>query len=58
MAETTRKKFPLPEQSTSPPDVVKWVTDGLQAVDDSVLSGPAASLPATLKPGQQYLGWA
>ena len=55
---TTGKNFPLPEQSTSPPDVVGWLTQVAQAVDDSVLWGPVANVPATLKVGQVYLGYA
>jgi hypothetical protein len=63
MAATTRG-WPLPEQTTNPPDVVHWLTQGLGAADTDVtkvnqriLYGPVASLPATLLPGQMYLGW-
>lgn len=58
MAETTGKRFRLPDQTTSPPDVAGWLKTGLQDVDDSVLWGPVASVPATLKVGQVYLGHA
>jgi hypothetical protein len=64
---TGNGRYPLPAQSTSPPDVVRWLTDGLQSVDDHlttadrpighILSGPVASLPAALAPGQIYAGW-
>ena len=57
MAATTGKGWPLPEGTTSPPDVVKWLTDGLNAADGSVLWGPAADVPASLPPGTIYLGY-
>lgn len=60
----TPRGYPLPEQTTSPPDVVGWLTQGLQAVDadvtgtnNRILYGPAASVPAVLLPGQIYLGY-
>jgi len=57
MAETTGREWPLPDQTTSPPDVPGWLRNLGQAVDDSFLWGPIAELPATLAPGQVYFGW-
>lgn len=64
MAATSRG-WPLPEQTTAPPDVVKWLTDGLTAADLDVTAvnarityGPVASVPASLPVGVVYLGYA
>lgn len=51
---TDKRGWPLPEQSTSPPDVVKWLADGLNAADNSFAWGPVGSVPATLAVGQVY----
>jgi hypothetical protein len=57
----TPSGWPLPEQTTGPPDVVKWLTDGLTAADTQVngriLYGPTASCPANLPAGVVYLGF-
>lgn len=53
---TSKRGWPLPEQATSPPDVVKWLSDGLNAVDDTFLWGPVGSVPATLPTGVFYFG--
>lgn len=68
MATTTGNgKYPVPVQSTAPPDVVKWLTDGLNAVDAHLTTastpikhiqyGPVASVPATLPVGGIYVGY-
>jgi len=60
MAETSRG-WPLPDQSTSPPDVAAWLEQSLGAADADlgslILYGPVAEVPATLEPGQMYAGW-
>lgn len=63
MADTPRG-YPLPEQTTNPPDVVFWLSQLANAVDTDVsvtnariLYGPVGSLPATLPEGTVYLGW-
>jgi hypothetical protein len=73
MAETAGgNAWPLPEQTTQPPDVVYWLTQLGDAADADVtavnaavvatnarlLYGPVASLPATLPEGVVYFGWA
>lgn len=64
MPVTTNFQIPLPEQSTSPPDVVKWLTDGMNVVDSSIASvdqriqaGLVANLPATLPIGVLWCGY-
>ena len=61
MAESPVYKWPQPDQNTSPPDVQAWLKQGLDAADATVstriLSGPVASVPPTLEPGQLYAGW-
>jgi hypothetical protein len=47
----------LPTQTTSPPDVVKYLADVVNKVDGSFLFGPEGSVPANLKPGQLYFGY-
>lgn len=62
MAATSRG-WPLPEQTTNPPDVVKAISDmanaadsDVTAVNDRILYGPQGSVP-TLADGQMYLGY-
>jgi hypothetical protein len=53
---TSKRGWPLPTQETQPPDVVKWLGDLGDAVDNTFQWGPAASVPATLPPGTLYFG--
>jgi hypothetical protein len=48
----------LPVQTTSPPDVVKYITDAVLKIDGSLLFGPEASVPANLPAGSIYFGYA
>jgi hypothetical protein len=59
----TNRGWPLPEQTTNPPDVVKAITDvanaadaDVEATNDRILYGPEGSVP-TLDDGQMYLGY-
>lgn len=61
---TTNRGWPLPTQSTAPPDVVSWLTQlataadlDVTAVNNRILYGPLASVPATLPVGTIYLGY-
>ena len=61
---TTNYSWPLPAQTTSPPDVVSWLSQGLNAADATVkttnnriLYGTVAALPTTLGVGVMYLGY-
>jgi hypothetical protein len=59
MATTTGRDWDsvLPTQNTSPPDVVKYLTDALVKVDGSLLFGPEGSVPANLPVGVLYFGY-
>ena len=68
MPGTSNYGWPKPEQTTAPPDVVKWLGDGLDAVDATVkandaavnnrlLYGPVGSVPASLPVGVIYFGY-
>ena len=64
MGAAADRGWPLPVQATSPPDVVSWLTQGLDAaaedvteVNDRILYGPLASLPASLPVGVVYMGY-
>ena len=48
----------LPTQTTSPPDVVKYITDAVNKIDGSFLYGPEGSVPANLPRGTVYFGHA
>lgn len=65
MGAAADRGWPLPAQSTQPPDVVGWLTQGLDAaaedvaeVNARILYGPVAGVPATLPDGVMYLGYA
>jgi hypothetical protein len=47
----------LPTQETSPPDVVKYITDAVTKIDGALLFGPEGSLPASLPVGSIYFGY-
>jgi len=57
MAETSERQWPLPDQTTAPPDVPGWLRNLGEAIDVSFLWGPVAELPAQLAPGQCYFGF-
>jgi hypothetical protein len=69
MAATTGgHAWPLPEQSTNPPDVVAWLSQGLNAADADLTEevaavnariqyGPVANVPASLPDGTLWLGY-
>jgi hypothetical protein len=47
----------LPTQTTSPPDVVKYLSDAVNKIDGALLFGPEGSVPANMQPGQLYFGY-
>jgi hypothetical protein len=47
----------LPTQNTSPPDVVKYITDAVLKIDGAILFGPEGSVPANLPVGTFYAGY-
>ena len=60
MAETPTYDWPLPDGTTSPPDVAAWLAQLGNAADGTVstriLSGPVGSQP-TLEVGQLFCGY-
>ena len=68
MPGTSNYGWPLPEQTTNPPDVAGWLANGFNAADATVkandaavnariIDGPVGSVPATLPVGTIYCGW-
>jgi hypothetical protein len=47
----------LPTQTTSPPDVVKYLSDAVNKIDGALLFGPEGSVPANLPVGSLYFGF-
>lgn len=47
----------LPTQDTQPPDVVKYLSDAVAAIDGALLFGPEGSVPASLPVGALYFGY-
>jgi len=60
MADTTKYKWPLPDGTTSPPDVAAWLAQLGNAADGTVstriLYGPVGGQP-TLEDGQLFCGY-
>lgn len=57
MAESANRKWSLPDQTTSPPDVAAWLKTLADAADNSFQWGPVGSVPATLPVGTVYMGY-
>lgn len=54
MAESAQRKWSLPDQTTSPPDVAAWLKTLADAADNSFKWGPVGSVPASLPLGTVF----